>query len=358
MINVCFLRYSHYSSSLGGAEVQLKYIFDFLKEKKEIAPYYICNFSDNNNNNNIICLPERIPIISFLMNFISIYLKLLRLKPKVLYCVGLNYYSPAFVLYRKFNKVKLIWSAMNDSEVVRKKGNFFNRFFLNFFCEKIIEKADILIGESNLQNKLLLKNYKLSFDLIVPNFMPCPNHLLPSIKKDNQILRIVWIANLSERKRPNLFIDLANQFCSVKNIEFIMIGPDPFNCWGEIIASNMNKNSSFKYIPGLDGVDKVNEFLIDCDILVNTSLLEGFPNTFIHAWMMKMIVFSLDVNPDNIFSNKDLGQNFDDIKDMGVMVHYYLNNKKDLADKSTAAQQYAVEHFSERNISTIINSFI
>ena len=52
---------------------------------------------------------------------------------------------------------------------------------------------------------------------------------------------------------------------------------------------------------------KVNEYFKKASIFVNTSRIEGFPNTFIQAWMHYTPVVSLSVNPDKIIQGERLG---------------------------------------------------
>ena len=52
---------------------------------------------------------------------------------------------------------------------------------------------------------------------------------------------------------------------------------------------------------------KVNEYFEKASIFVNTSSIEGFPNTFIQAWMHYTPVVSLNVDPDGIIRNEKLG---------------------------------------------------
>ena len=47
---------------------------------------------------------------------------------------------------------------------------------------------------------------------------------------------------------------------------------------------------------------EVNALLEHTDLLVNTSDYEGFSNTFIQAWMRRVPVVSLRVDPDRLLS--------------------------------------------------------
>lgn len=59
----------------------------------------------------------------------------------------------------------------------------------------------------------------------------------------------------------------------------------------------------FGFIP----YHKVNEFFRRASVFVNTSSVEGFPNTFIQAWDHYIPVVSLNVDPDNIIQNEKVG---------------------------------------------------
>jgi glycosyltransferase involved in cell wall biosynthesis len=52
---------------------------------------------------------------------------------------------------------------------------------------------------------------------------------------------------------------------------------------------------------------EVNELFATASVFVNTSLYEGFPNTFIQAWMRGVPVASLQVDPDGVLGEQQIG---------------------------------------------------
>jgi glycosyltransferase involved in cell wall biosynthesis len=75
--------------------------------------------------------------------------------------------------------------------------------------------------------------------------------------------------------------------------------------YDEVVADAQNlSNLTFHgFVPH----HKVNQYFKKASIFVNTSRLEGFPNTFIEAWAQYIPVASLHVDPDNIILNEKLG---------------------------------------------------
>ena len=65
-------------------------------------------------------------------------------------------------------------------------------------------------------------------------------------------------------------------------------------------------DSNLQYL-GEVSQDEVNRRLREGHILVNTSRYEGFSNTFVQAWMRRVPVVSLTVDPDNILVRENIG---------------------------------------------------
>ncbi|MEE9377068.1 MAG: glycosyltransferase [Candidatus Lokiarchaeia archaeon] len=109
------------------------------------------------------------------------------------------------------------------------------------------------------------------------------------------------------------------------------------------------KYSNFTYIPGVKQyID--NAYYVKASLLINTSSVEGFPNAFIQAWMYKTPVISLNVDPDGVISNYNLGfhakSNFqkiiDPIKDL-------IENPSKTKDIGKNCREYTIaNHDSEQ----------
>jgi glycosyltransferase involved in cell wall biosynthesis len=121
---------------------------------------------------------------------------------------------------------------------------------------------------------------------------------------------------------------------------------------------NLFKNTptNLKYIGRLD-FDNTLEYFDKTTLFVNTSTIDGdgFPNTYIQAWLRKTPVLTLNIDPDNIIKEKALGLVCNDINDMAEKI---VNLFNDYASYSTLAEkgyEYAVKNHS---IQVMTDNFI
>ncbi len=111
---------------------------------------------------------------------------------------------------------------------------------------------------------------------------------------------------------------------------------------------------NFTYIGEIPN-SQVNDMLSKSHVLVKTSWYEGFSNTFVQAWMRKVVVLSMNSNPDNIITNHHLGYLCTSMESMAQALSdliRYPESRKGMADRSHA---FAVENHSlEKNIIKIL----
>ncbi len=130
-------------------------------------------------------------------------------------------------------------------------------------------------------------------DAIVPNFHP---PAAETIDKSGP-LTVVWIANLKPWKRPEVFVRLAQSFSDRKDTRFIMVGAPAAASgkggWQASLMRSIEATPNLTYLGHMSHAE-VNELLARAHIFVNTSTQEGFPNTFIQAWLRDVVVVSLE----------------------------------------------------------------
>ena len=76
--------------------------------------------------------------------------------------------------------------------------------------------------------------------------------------------------------------------------------------WQESLMQGIATTRNLQYA-GEKSHAEVNAILARAHIFVNTSTHEGFPNTFIQAWMRDVAVVSLSVDPDRVLASRKLG---------------------------------------------------
>ena len=90
-------------------------------------------------------------------------------------------------------------------------------------------------------------------------------------------------------------------------------------------------------------------------ILINTSSSEGFPNSFIHAWFLNVLVISFLFDPDYILKNENIGYCANgDYNKFTKMIQEQINNNE-THNICNRAAIFANKHF---DLNKNLNKFI
>lgn len=252
----------------------------------------------------------------------------------------------------------MIWHIASENDVKPVQFCFQKSYLIDYIDQKIMEygtkNADYIIGQAKYQDKYLKENYKRSCNQIIPNMHPLPIEK----KHKERPLKIAWVANLKEWKQPHLFIELVKKFANITSIQFKMIGRDSDDKYQNQLRQQYLDLPNFEYI-GEKSIAQVNYILNQSHILINTSLpKEGFPNSFIQAWLRSVPTISLNVDPDDVIKKYRLGFHSGAFDQMVSDLESLIFNEELLNKMSENARQYAEKHHSlEGNISKILAVF-
>jgi len=155
---------------------------------------------------------------------------------------------------------------------------------------------------------------------------------------------VVWVANIKPRKRPELFIDLANK-CKDSGYKFLMIGniQSKSDYYQKKLAETQKNNSNFIYLGGRN-FSEVDKVLARSMIMINTCEPEGFGNNFIQAWLNECPTITLGFDPDDIIVNEKIGfhsGNFEQLKKDLILL---MNNTEKREEMGKRARVYACDN--------------
>jgi glycosyltransferase involved in cell wall biosynthesis len=207
----------------------------------------------------------------------------------------------------KLTQHKLIFhissDAIIDNNIIKNDIKEFKRHPLSI--DRIgnwldIKISDVLIVQNNFQKRALKNNFNKNSTLIkMPSQLVDPRKI---VKAKPPI--VLWVGSMAEVKQPEIFLRLAE---AIPEAKFQIIGG--YSGCQMLYDSIKNKSKDLSNLEfcGVIPLDKINTYFGNASILVNTSLFEGFPNSFIQAWMNYTPVISLNADPDEIICDYALG---------------------------------------------------
>ncbi len=245
-------------------------------------------------------------------------------------------------------KKKFVYGMSSDIEVdgtFDERAKFYERILYNFG----VKRAERVIVQSEYQHDLLEKKFNLD-STIIKN--PCPaDEYLEKKKLDPPV--VLWVGTIKpEWKQPDLFLELAR---SIPDAKFRMVGGSGSDRrFYDEIKKEAEEIPNLEFT-GFVSYPEINNYFNSASVLVNTSTVEGFSNTFLQAWAGYTPVVSLSADPDEIickyklgFHSRTFNQMIDDVKTL-------LKDEKLRVKMGQNGRKY-VER--EHNISKAVENYI
>jgi glycosyltransferase involved in cell wall biosynthesis len=311
---LCIVTPMHSAEHAGGAEYQIERLVDVLATRGRYDIYYLNSLSDQTDSPDRYRVvrvgnDSRPPRFGYLLHAVPLFKALEHISPHAIYQRVACGYTGICAYYARRHKVNLVWHVAHDSDVSPAMSldgrNPIRRFLEKWSVEYGIRRANRIVTQTLQQAALLERNYSRRADAVIPNFHPSPDE---KIDKSGE-LTVAWIAGIKPWKRPEAFLNLADALRDV-DVRFTMIGADSTGKgdkpWAEEILRRIERTPNVQYL-GPRSQSEVNAVLARSHLFVNTSVHEGFPNTFVQAWMREVPVVSLQVDPDGLLSEQGVG---------------------------------------------------
>ena len=231
-------------------------------------------------------------------------IKILDLADADLYVVpGNHHMSAVMAFYCRVRKKKYVFLSGSDydySPDYKLSPNAID-IYGEAYYEKVfaIEGSDLHIVQSPQQAKLLEAGYGRS-GVVIRN----PIDLSSSRPRSSNPDTILWVGKTDERvKRPSWFFSLARRLPEQKFVA-IMNKYDE-----ESFAACLETARSLPNLTLIEKVpfEEVEKYFAEARLFVNTSVFEGFPNTFLQAAKYGVPIIASDVDPAGMLSQHGCG---------------------------------------------------
>lgn len=157
---------------------------------------------------------------------------------------------------------------------------------------------------------------------------------------------ILWVGHLTDVKQPDEFISLARQMPEFKLV-MIAANRDPVKSiefrrkTAEIENLEFHENVPF---------ESIQPYFDRALFLVNTSLREGFPNTFIQAFQALTPIATLHVDPDRLIQDRNIGVSADTDVALAQLIKETIQSKVRYQEIQARIKLLYEERYSSENV--------
>jgi glycosyltransferase involved in cell wall biosynthesis len=244
-------------------------------------------------------------------------------------------------IYCAVNRKRFIYMTAADSEVEPEMPRWFPGNATWWAYRLGLRLAGRVIVQHDRQRQRLMENYGKA-GIVRPCALETSD-ALPAAGRQC----ILWVGRCERIKQPEMFISLARAF---PQEPFVMVcppaasGPDYF----ESVRSQAREQQNLTFVEHVPFLE-IGAYFQAASLFVNTSIQEGFPNTFVQAWMHGTPVVSLSVDPGGVIARHGLGISCDGSQTSLEMALSSLLADHPLRERlSLSACAYAREHHDIR----------
>ncbi|MGH8210926.1 MAG: glycosyltransferase family 4 protein [Steroidobacteraceae bacterium] len=353
-MRICVVTEHHPLALMGGAEYQTDLLARELSSRAGVCVYYLARSVPSSRTAST--LPYEVRRIgsgaglrrrATFFDAAGLLRALAEIQPSAVYQRGRQSYTGVCAAYAARAAIPFFFHVASDRDVVPyllPKGLSFNAPF--DLLEGVIgrwgvRRAQHVIVQSSKQQQLLREHMERSDAVQIGNFQPLPG-ALP--RKPASPLRVLWVGNIKQLKRPEMFVELAASFVRRTDLEFHMVGRPARTPRFLPLMRSISALANLKFHGELP-LEGVNALMAQASFLVNTSDFEGFPNTFIQAWARGAVVVSR-VDPCGGMERLEVGYCAADLGELRAVIVALADRPAARAEIAQRAFEFAARHHS------------
>jgi glycosyltransferase involved in cell wall biosynthesis len=206
-----------------------------------------------------------------------------------------------------------------------------------------LRRAAAILAQSVRQQELLHRNYGVDSS-VASSLLDAPESLLPFPERD---ISLLWVSNIQQLKRPEMFIELAQRLptCTATMVG----GPLPRTQHLYQLIRAIAAHASNLTFHGPLPYRATNQVFDRARLFINTSQIEGFPNTFLQAWVRGIPVVSF-FDPDGVIQREGLGHAVASLDEMARAADRLTRDSQAWLEVSARCRAYIARRYDEEQI--------
>ena len=270
---------------VGGAEVQQNFIAPELARRGYRVSMICYDYGQPDRTEldgvtiyNMHKPDEGIPVIRYLHpRLTSLWRALTRADADVYYQRTAAAYTGFLAAFCRKHGRRSVYSGASDVDFIPGREDI--RFLRDrLIFEWGLRNVDRIIAQNPTQQASVRENYGRDSVLIPSCYVPPPG------AHADRSGYVLWVATVRPSKRPEMLLEIARR---MPHQRFVMVGgPDPAP--NEVRYYEAIRDAA-RALPNIEAVGFVpyadaDRYFDGARVVLNTSLYEGFPNTFLQAW--------------------------------------------------------------------------
>jgi glycosyltransferase involved in cell wall biosynthesis len=245
-----------------------------------------------------------------------------------------------------------MWAARNGRRMIFRVASDADcepdRLLISFWRDRKLyeyglHRAVSILAQSIRQQALMRSNYGLDSS-VAYMLVDAPERELSFAERD---ISLLWVSNIQQLKRPEMFLELARRLNSCAASMVGGMQPRANDLYQQIRARAARVGTPTFH--GALPYRATNRVFERSRVFINTSEIEGFPNTFLQAWIRGVPVVSF-FDPDDVIQREGLGHAVASLDEMAHAAHRLTSDSQAWLETSVRCKAYMARCYGEDEI--------
>lgn len=258
---------------------------------------------------------------------------------------GSRYLVPQCLAFARLLRTPLMVMAASDNDCRPEARENLPRLYNDLYGQAM-RRVEVVTAQTRDQQVLLHRHFGREAPLVTNGIAT------PTVLRAAPLYDVLWAGTINPWKNPRQIIRIS-ELCP--DLRFAVAGgPGNDRSYHDQTVAALADRPNVTLL-GHVPPDRMGEFFSRARMLLNTSEFEGFPNTFLQAWVRGLPTASLHADPDGVITRHGLGMVEPDHEKLAQGITAMLQDQVSLEEIAGRCRQYVAAH---HDLDAVVHRFI